>query len=122
MIQKESKLVVADNTGAKSLLVFGILGGSKRRYARAGDIVIASVTEADPTANVKKKSIVKALIIRTRCGENRKDGTRVEFEDNAAIIVNDKKEPIGKRVFGPVSRSVSRKNFGRVYSLATEVI
>jgi len=122
MIQSYTILDVADNTGAKKLRCFNILGGSKRRYARIGDIVVASVREATPDATVKKGSIVKAVIVRTRKELGREDGSFVRFDDNAAVIINNNKEPVGTRIFGAVGRELRARKFMKIISLAPEVI
>ena len=111
MIQSYSRLKVADNTGAKELMCVQILGGSKRRYARIGDIIIASVKSATPTAQIKKKSIVKAVIVRQRDNYRRKDSTYVRFDDNAAVIIGNDKIPKGTRIMGPVARELREKGF-----------
>jgi large subunit ribosomal protein L14 len=120
MIQVETKLKIADNSGAKIAQVFKILGGSKRRYARLGDVVLASVKEAEPRANVKKKDIVKVLIVRQKKNFKRADGTSIRFDENAGVIV-DKQEPKGTRVFGPIAREVRERGFMKIISLAKEV-
>ncbi len=124
MIQEYSVLNVADNTGAKKIRCFKVLGGAKRRYASVGDIIIASVREADPDANVlaKKGSKVRAVIVRTRRSIGREDGSYIRFDDNAAVIINLQGEPIGTRIFGPVGRELRRKKFMRIVSLAPEVL
>jgi len=122
MIQSYTILQVADNTGAKKLRCFNILGGSKHRYARIGDIVVASVREATPDATVKKGQIVRAVIVRTRKELPREDGSYVRFDDNAAVIINNQKEPIGTRIFGVVARELRAKQFMKIISLAPEVI
>lgn len=122
MIQKYTTLQVADNTGAKKLRCFNILGGTRRRYARIGDIVVCSVREATPSATVKKGEIVKAVIVRTRRELPREDGSYVRFDDNAAVIINNQKEPIGTRIFGAVARELRAKRFMKIISLAPEVI
>jgi large subunit ribosomal protein L14 len=120
MIQVETKLKIADNSGAKIAQVFKILGGSKRRYARLGDVVLASVKEAEPRANVKKKDIVKVLIVRQKKNFKRADGTSIRFDENAGVIV-EKQEPKGTRVFGPIAREVRERGFMKIISLAKEV-
>ncbi len=121
MIQAETKLVVADNSGAKIIECFKVLGGSKRRYAGIGDIIVASVKSSDPRGSVKKGNKVRAVIVRQRKALRRKDGSYIRFDDNAAIIV-EKKEPKGTRVFGPVARELRDKGFGKIISLAPEVL
>lgn len=122
MIQTESRLVVADNSWAKEVLCIKVLGGSKRRYAYVGDVIVCSVKNADPDGVVKKKKVVKALIVRTVAPIKRNDGTYVSFDDNACIIVDDKGEPKGTRIFGPIAREVKSKGYQKVASLAPEVL
>ncbi len=122
MIQQETRLKVADNSGAKEILCIKVLGGSKRRYARVGDIITASVKEASPTGTVKKKAVVKAVVVRTREQIRRPDGSTIAFDDNAAVIVNDDKEPKGTRVFGPVPRELRAMGYNKIISLAPEVL
>ena len=124
MIQEYSVLNVADNTGAKKIRCFKVLGGSKRRYASVGDVIICSVRESDPDANAlaKKGSKVRAVIVRTRRALGREDGSYIRFDDNAAVIINTQNEPIGTRIFGPVGRELRRKKFMRIVSLAPEVL
>lgn len=121
MIQAESKLVVADNSGARIIECFKVLGGSKRRYAGIGDIIVASVKSSDPRGAVKKGAKVRAVIVRQAQPYRRKDGSYIRFDDNAAIIV-DKQEPKGTRVFGPVARELRDKGFNKIISLAPEVL
>lgn len=121
MIQKESRLRVADNSGAKDLKVFHIVGGTRKRYARVGDRVVCSVREALPNGAVKKKQIVTAVIVRTRKEMRRDDGTYIRFSENAAAIVKGD-EPVGTRIFGPVAREVRSKGFTKIASLAPEVL
>jgi len=121
MIQPRTILKVADNTGAKTIRVFKILGGTRRRYAQLGDIVVASVQEAEPRKTVKKKEIVRAVIIRQKKAYRRKDGSYIRFDDNAAVIV-DGLEPKGSRIFGPVARELRDRGFVKLISLATEVL
>lgn len=121
MIQAESKLVVADNSGAKIIECFKVLGGSRRRYAGIGDIIVASVKSSDPRGAVKKGNKVRAVIVRQKQAYRRKDGSYIRFDDNAAIIV-EKKEPKGTRVFGPVARELRDKGFAKIISLAPEVL
>ncbi len=121
MIQAESKLVVADNSGAKVIECFKVLGGSRRRYAGIGDIIVASVKSSDPRGAVKKGNKVRAVIVRQKKAFRRKDGSYIRFDDNAAIIV-EKKEPKGTRVFGPVARELRDKGFNKIISLAPEVL
>lgn len=122
MIQPYTVLQVADNTGAKRIRCFNVLGGSRRRYARIGDIIVASVREAAPDATVKKGQIVKAVIVRTRRELPREDGSYVRFDDNAAVIINNQREPLGTRIFGAVARELRAKQFMKIISLAPEVI
>ncbi|OIP51789.1 50S ribosomal protein L14 [Candidatus Gracilibacteria bacterium CG2_30_37_12] len=122
MIQAESRLVVVDNTGAKELLCIKVLGGSKRRYASVGDIIVGSVKKALPNGNIKKKTVVKAVVVRTSFLIRREDGTYVRSDDNGCVIINDNNEPKGTRVFGPVFRELKAKGFQKILSLAPEVI
>lgn len=122
MIQQESRLKVADNSGAKEILCIRVLGGTKRRYARIGDIIVATVKDASTTGTVKKKSVVKAVIVRTRDQIHRKDGSTIAFDENAAVIIADDKTPRGTRVFGPVPRELRDMGYGKIISLAPEVL
>lgn len=122
MIQQESELEVADNTGAKRVRCFKVLGGSKRRYAEVGDIIICAVKEADPQGSVKKGEVVRAVIVRTRSYIRRSDGSFLRFYDNSCVIVDDKNNPKGTRIFGPVAREVREEGFVKIGSLAPEVI
>lgn len=122
MIQQESRIKVADNSGAKELLCIRVLGGTGRRYAHVGDIIVASVKDANPTGTVKRKSVVKAVVVRTRNRINRKDGSTIAFDDNAAVIINDDKTPKGTRVFGPVPRELRDLGYSKIISLAPEVL
>ena len=122
MIQVESRMRVADNSGAKELLVIRVLGGTKRKYANVGDIVVCAVKSATPGGVVKKGSIVKAVIVRTKKGLDRADGSYIKFDDNAAVIVKDDKNPVGTRIFGPVTRELRAKGFMKIISLAPEVL
>lgn len=122
MIQQESRLRVADNSGAKSILCIRVLGGTRRRYARVGDIIVASVKDANPTGTVKKKSVVKAVIVRTTDRIRRTDGSTIRFDENAAVIINDDKNPRATRVFGPVPRELRDKGYMKIISLAPEVL
>ena len=121
MIQPRSMLKVADNAGAKKLQVIKVLGGSKKRYALLGDVIVASVKEAEPRKIVKKKDVVKAVIVRTRAAFRRKDGTYIRFDENAAVVV-DGLEPKGGRIFGPIAREVRDRGFVKIASLAPEVV
>ncbi len=122
MIQQQTKLKVADNTGAQEIMVIRVLGGSKRRYGYVGDIIVASVKKAIPNAPIKKGDIVRAVIIRTKKEYKRKDGTSVRFDDNAAVIIDTAGEPKGTRVFGPVAKELRDKRFTKIISLAPEVV
>lgn len=122
MIQQETKLKVADNTGAKRVKCFKVLGGSRRRYASVGDIIICSVQEADPDGSVKKGDVVKAVIVRTKKYIKRKDGTLIRFDTNSCVLIDDKNNPRGTRIFGPVAREVRDRGFLKIASLAPEVI
>ena len=122
MIQQETRLKDTDNSGAKEILCIKVLGGSRRRYARVGDIITASVKEASPTGNVKKKSVVKAVVVRTRAQIRRKDGSTIKFDDNAAVIINEDKTPKATRVFGPVPRELRDMGYAKIISLAPEVL
>ena len=122
MIQQETRLKVADNSGAKELGVIRVLGGTRARYARVGDIVTCSVKDASPTGNVKKKAVVKAVIVRSAKGIRRNDGTYVRFDDNAAVLIKDDKNPRGTRIFGPVARELRDKDYMKILSLAPEVL
>jgi len=122
MIQQETRLKVADNSGAKKIGCIKVLGGSKRRYASLGDMIVASVKEAIPNGKVKKGDVIRAVVARTKKEVRRTDGSYIKFDDNAAVIVNNQKEPIGTRVFGPVARELRRKGFMKIISLAPEVL
>ena len=122
MIQQESRVNVADNSGAKELLVIRCLGGSTRRYANIGDVVVASVKSATPGGTVKKGDVVRAVVVRTKTGVRRKDGSYIKFDDNAAVIIRTDKTPRGTRIFGPVARELRDKDFMRIVSLAPEVL
>ncbi len=122
MIQERSILKVADNSGAKIVRCFRILGGTRRRYAGVGDIMVASVQTAEPRKSVKKKDIVKALVIRTRNPLTRSDGSRVRFDENAVVLVDAKKEPIATRVFGPLPRELKAKGFEKLMTMAEEIV
>ena len=122
MIQQETRLRVADNTGAKEVLVIKVLGGTRRRYATIGDVFIATVKEAIPGGTVKRGEVVRCVVVRVRKERRRKDGSYVRFDENAAVIINDKLEPRGTRIFGPVGRELRDKKFMRIVSLAPEVI
>ena len=122
MIQQESRLRVADNTGAKELLCIRVLGGSGRRYANIGDVIVASVKSATPGGDVKKGDVVKAVVVRSKRGVRRNDGSYIKFDQNAAVLINDDKNPRGTRIFGPVARELRDKKYMRIVSLAPEVI
>jgi len=122
MIQEMTKLKVADNSGARELQAFKVLGGTRRRYASVGDLVVASVKSATPGGNVKKKDVVRAVIVRTRKEIRRSDGSWIRFDDNAAVLVDKNSNPRGTRVFGPVARELRAKNYMKIVSLAPEVI
>lgn len=122
MVQVESRVKVADNTGARQILIIRVLGGSKRRYAYVGDIVIGTVKEANPGGAVKKSDIVRAVIVRTVKERRRADGSYIKFDDNAAVIINEQLNPRGTRIFGPVARELREKKFMKILSLAPEVI
>ena len=122
MLQQESRLAVADNTGAKELLVIRVLGGSRRRYAGLGDIIVCSVKDAIPGGNAKKGDVVKAVVVRTAKETRRADGSYIKFDENAAVIIKNDGEPKGTRIFGPVGRELRDKKFMKIISLAPEVI
>ena len=122
MIQEETYLKVADNTGAKEIKTIRILGGSKRRYANVGDVIVASVRKAAPGGQVKKGDVVKAVVVRSARGVRRADGSYVRFDDNAAVLIKDDKNPKGTRIFGPVARELRDKDYMKILSLAPEVL
>jgi large subunit ribosomal protein L14 len=122
MIQAESRLDVADNSGARSVMCIKVLGGSRRRYATIGDVIVVSVKDAVPNSKVKKGDVMKAVIVRTKKEINRKDGTYIRFDNNSAVLINNQNEPVGTRIFGPVARELRAKNFMKIISLAPEVI
>jgi large subunit ribosomal protein L14 len=122
MIQQETRLKVADNTGAREILCIRVLGGSGRRYASIGDIIVASVKDALPGAGVKKGDVVKAVIVRTAKENRRPDGSYIRFDENAAVLINDQMNPRGTRIFGPVARELREKKFMKIISLAPEVL
>jgi large subunit ribosomal protein L14 len=122
MIQMQSILEVADNSGARRIRCINILGGSKGKYAGLGDIITASVKEATPDGNVKKGQVIKAVIVRTVKSHRRRDGSYIRFDQNAAVLINDAREPVGTRVFGPVARELREKRFMKIVSLAPEVL
>ncbi|PIR24884.1 MAG: 50S ribosomal protein L14 [Deltaproteobacteria bacterium CG_4_10_14_0_2_um_filter_43_8] len=122
MIQQESVLQVADNSGAKRVLCIKVLGGSRRRYASVGDIIVVAVKDALPRAKVKKGDVKKAVVVRTKKAIRRPDGSSIRFDENSAVLINDQGEPVGTRIFGPVARELRGKRFMRVISLAPEVL
>lgn len=122
MIQTQTILNVADNSGAKKMMCIKVLGDSKRRYARVGDLIVCSVKSAIPGGNVKKGDVVRAVLVRTAKEYRRKDGSYIRFDENAAVVINKDKEPIGTRIFGPIARELREKNFMRIISLAPEVL
>ena len=122
MVQAETRLTVADNSGAKVLYCIKVLGGSRRRYAGVGDIIVVTVKEAIPNAKVKKGDILKAVVVRTKKEIKRPDGSYIRFDDNSAVLINPNKEPIGTRIFGPVARELRSKRFMKIISLAPEVL
>ena len=122
MIQQESILRIADNTGAKSALCIRVLGGSRRRYAGVGDVIVATVKDALPNAGIQKGEVVRAVVVRTAKETRRRDGTYIRFEDNAAVIITDQGEPRGTRIFGPVGRELRERKYMKIVSLAPEVL
>lgn len=122
MIQTETRLKVADNSGAKELLCIRILGGTSRKYANIGDVIVCAVKEASPGGMVKKGDVVKAVVVRTKRGARRDDGSYVKFDQNAAVIIKEDKNPVGTRIFGPVARELRDKNYMKIVSLAPEVL
>lgn len=122
MIQPQTRLKVADNSGAKEIMCIRVLGGSFRRSANIGDVIVASVKSASPGGAVKKKDVVKAVIVRTVTGVHRVDGSHIRFDDNAAVIINDAKQPRGTRIFGPVARELRERDYMKIVSLAPEVL
>lgn len=122
MIQQESRLVVCDNSGAKEILCIRVLGGTRRRYAKVGDVIVATVKQAAPNGTVKKKSVVRAVVVRTKKEMGRKDGSTIKFDDNAAVIINEDKQPKGTRIFGPVPRELRDLGYAKIISLAPEVL
>jgi large subunit ribosomal protein L14 len=122
MIQQESRMRVADNTGARELLTIRVLGGSKRRYARVGDVVVGTVKTAQPGGAVKKGDVVRAVVVRTKKSLNRNDGTSIQFDENACVIIDAARNPRGTRIFGPVARELRERNFMKIISLAPEVL
>lgn len=122
MVQQESRLVVCDNSGAKEILCIRVLGGTRRRYARVGDVIVATVKEAAPNGTVKKKSVVRAVVVRTTEKIRRKDGSTIKFDDNAAVIIGEDKLPRSTRIFGPVPRELRDLGYAKIISLAPEVL
>ena len=122
MIQQQSYLKVADNTGAKEIMCIRVLGGSKRRYANIGDVIVASVKKATPGGTVKKGDVVKAVVVRSAKGLRRNDGTYIRFDENAAVLIRDDKNPRGTRIFGPVARELRDRDYTKILSLAPEVL
>jgi large subunit ribosomal protein L14 len=122
MIQQESRLTVCDNSGAKEILCIRVLGGTGRRYAGVGDVIVATVKQASPSGQVKKKSVVRAVVVRTTKEVARKDGSTIKFDDNAAVIINDEKQPRATRIFGPVPRELRDMGYAKIISLAPEVL
>ena len=122
MIQEYTRLTVADNTGAKKVMCFRVLGGTRRRYARVGDVIVCAVKDAIPNGAVKKSDIVRAVVVRTTAKTRRKDGSYIRFSDNAAVVINEQNEPRGTRIFGPVARELREKKFMKIVSLAPEVL
>jgi large subunit ribosomal protein L14 len=122
MIHAESRLTVADNSGAKEVYCIKVLGGSRRRYASIGDIIVVSVKEAIPNAKVKKGDVLKAVVVRTKKEIRRRDGSYIRFDENSAVLISDNKEPVGTRIFGPVARELRGKRFMKIISLAPEVL
>ena len=122
MIQPQTRLKVADNSGAKEIMCIRVLGGSSRKFASVGDVIVASVKSASPGGAVKNKDVVKAVVVRTVTGVHREDGSNIRFDDNAAVIINDQKQPRGTRIFGPVARELREKDYMKIVSLAPEVL
>ncbi len=122
MIQQQTRLKVADNSGAREVMVIRVMGGSKRKYGNIGDVVVASVKKAIPNSNVKKGKVVKAVIVRSVEGVRRKDGSYIRFDDNACILIRDDKSPVGTRVLGPIARELRDKDYMKIVSLASEVL
>lgn len=122
MIQQETRLTVCDNSGAKEILCIRVLGGTRRRYARVGDVIVATVKQAAPNGTVKKKSVIKAVVVRTRSQIQRKDGSTIKFDDNAAVVIGDDKNPRATRIFGPVPRELRDMGYSKIISLAPEVL
>ncbi len=122
MIQQETRLTVCDNSGAKEILCIRVLGGTRRRYARVGDVIVATVKQAAPNGTVKKKSVIRAVVVRTRSRITRKDGSTIKFDDNAAVVIGEDKNPRATRIFGPVPRELRDMGYSKIISLAPEVL
>jgi large subunit ribosomal protein L14 len=122
MIQQESRLLVCDNSGAKEILCIRVLGGTRRRYANVGDIIVATVKQASPNGQVKKKSVIRAVVVRTRNQIRRRDGSTIKFDDNAAVVIDENKQPRATRIFGPVPRELRDRGYAKIVSLAPEVL
>ena len=122
MIQVQSRMTVADNSGAREIMCIKVIGGSRKRYGKVGDIIVASVKDASPGSNIKKGAVVRAVVVRTAKEKRRADGTYIKFDDNAAVLLNKQNEPIGTRVFGPVARELRGKGFLKIVSMAPEVL
>lgn len=122
MVQQESRLTVCDNSGAKEILCIRVLGGTRRRYARVGDIIVATVKEANPQGNVKRKTVIRAVVVRTKEKIRRADGSTIKFDDNAAVVIGDDKNPKATRIFGPVPRELRDLGYAKIVSLAPEVL
>lgn len=122
MIQPQTILKVIDNSGAKVIRCFKVLGGSRKKYAQIGDIIVASVQVAEPRKEIKKKAVIKAIIVRQKKAFRRKDGSYIRFDENAAILINDKKEPIGNRIFGPIPREIKEKGYPKIAALSSELV
>ncbi len=122
MIQQESRLNVCDNSGAKEILCIRVLGGTRRRYARVGDVIVATVKDANPSGGVKKKSVIRAVVVRTKKNIKRKDGSTIKFDDNAAVVIDEDKQPKATRIFGPVPRELRDQGYSKIISLAPEVL
>lgn len=122
MIQQETRLIVCDNSGAKEILCIRVLGGTRRRYARVGDTIVATVKQASPNGTVKKKSVVRAVVVRTKNAIRRKDGSTIKFDDNAAVIIGEDNQPRATRIFGPVPRELRDQGYSKIISLAPEVL
>lgn len=122
MVQQESRLTVCDNSGAKEILCIRVLGGTRRRYARVGDVIVATVKEANPQGNVKRKTVIRAVVVRTKEKIRRADGSTIKFDDNAAVVIGDDKNPKATRIFGPVPRELRDLGYAKIVSLAPEVL